>query len=449
MLESVIRDLKQYDMIGDATEVTVALSGGADSVALLLCLLELKEKLQVNISAAHLNHCLRGKESDADELFVRKLCADLGVELTVERADINAQAKKDKESIELCARRVRYEFLERVSKGLIATAHTANDNIETVLLNLSRGTGISGLSGIPPKRNRIIRPLISVTRQEVEDYCAEKGYNFCIDSTNTDENYKRNFIRHSVVPKLSEVNSNVIGNVANMSATLRNDADLLRKIAKETFDGICKCNEVATEELCKLHPAILSRCIALLYEKSVGRIPEYKHIESIIMLLNEGGKCSVQNDFSAVVKDGFLKFVPSKSVGTILETEVYELPFCDFGIEISEITPENFKLQGKINNLLLHNAFDCDKICGKLVLRSRIPRDEIKLIKRNCTKSLKKLFNEAKIEETKRDLIPVLADDEGPVWVAGFGTAERCRVDDNTKNIWLARVLNSVSGGKL
>lgn len=439
MLNSVKNAIKRYNMINGETEITVALSGGADSVALLLCLLELKDDLNINISAAHLNHCLRGQESDRDEQFVRDLCKKSNVPLTVEKADVKGEASKTHESIELCARRIRYEFLERVAGGLIATAHTANDNIETVLHNLSRGTGISGLCGIPPVRNNIIRPLILATREQVEAYCTEKETGFCVDSTNSDESYTRNFIRHSVVPKMNEINSAVVQNVANMSDSLRNDEDFLQETAKEAFDNICDGKTAEVESLCKLHPAIRSRCIVLFYKTVVGKTPEYRHVEAICDLLNKGGKCSVQNDFSAVVRDGKLKFVPSKSVGTIEKTEINELPFCDFGLELTKITEENLKSQQKVNSLLLNNAIDCDKICGKLILRGRVNGDEIKLNKRNCTKSLKKLFQEAKIEEILRDSIPILADDGGIVFVAGFGVAERCCIDENSKNIILVR----------
>ena len=148
------------------------------------------------------------------------------------------------------------------------------------------------------------------------------------------------------------------------------------------------------------------------------------------------------NDFSAVVRDGKLKFLLSKSVGSIERTEINKFPFRSFGLEITEITTENLKSQQKVNSLLLNNAIDCDKICGKLILRGRLIGDEIKLTKRNCTKSLKKLFQEAKIEETLRDSIPVLADDEGVVWVEGFGVAERCCIDENSKYIILVGKFN-------
>ncbi len=448
MLQSVIRDLKRYNMIEEAAEVTVALSGGADSVALLLCLLELKDELNITVSAAHLNHSLRGAESDADEQYVRRLCEVLGVALTVERADITAECKKTHESVELCARRIRYEFLERVAPELIATAHTANDNIETVLHNLARGTGAMGLCGIPPKRGRIIRPLISVTRHEVEKYCAEKGVGFRVDSTNFDQGYTRNFIRHSVVMRLVEVNSAAVENVSNMSAALRRDTDFLNKTAEKAFERLFDGQRLFADELKGLHPAVLSRVIALFYKEKVGKAPENRHIAAIEELVESGGKCSVQNDFSAIVKDGFLKILPSKSVNIIPETEINEFPFCGFGLEIEKISRKNTEIEGKFNSLLLNNAIDCDKICDRPILRHRRQGDEIKLLKRNCTKSLKKLFQEAKIDEAFRDSVPILADSNGPIWILGFGAAERVAVDCKSENFLLVRDLNAISEGK-
>ena len=160
MLKKVLAAIEDYDMLAQAGSVTVAISGGADSVALLHCLLELKNELSLEVCAAHLNHMLRGDESLRDEKFVKDLCQKLNVKLFLERIDVAKEAKVSGESIELAARRVRYDFLSRVSKGVIATAHTASDSFETMLFNLSRGTDIIGLCGIPPKRDTLIRPLI-------------------------------------------------------------------------------------------------------------------------------------------------------------------------------------------------------------------------------------------------------------------------------------------------
>ena len=191
MLQCVKATIARHNMLEGVKEVTVALSGGADSVTLLSVMLKIRDEFNFTLSAAHLNHCLRGEEADRDEQFVRELCQRLNVPLFCEKADVKAFAKVNSMSIELAARQVRYAFLERVSKGVIATAHNANDNFETVLHNMARGTGIVGLCGIRPKRDRFIRPLIEVGREAIERYCAEEGLLFCTDSTNSDQSTDR------------------------------------------------------------------------------------------------------------------------------------------------------------------------------------------------------------------------------------------------------------------
>lgn len=432
MTDSVIHAVERYNMIDGAENVTVALSGGADSVALLLAMKELEDKLGVKITAAHLNHSLRGSESDGDERFVREICEKLQVPLFVERADIMAEAERTGESIELAARRVRYAFLERVSPELIATAHTANDNIETVLHNAVRGTGIVGLCGIPPKRGRIIRPLLFVERVQIERFCAEKGFGFCIDSTNSDQAYTRNRIRHSVVPRLLEVNSAAVVNVAHMSEILRDDADFLKAEAERRYSAATDGDGLNVECLKGLHKAISTRIIAVYYERKIGRVPENRHISAMYELLFSKGKVSIQSGYSAVVRNGVLKIIPPKSGDGLAETEVEGLPFSYGNVSLSYLTGENIKNISKFNSLLLNNVIDCDKICGKLIFRGRNNGDKIRLRGRNCTKSFKKLFNESGIEEEKRDTLPVLCDEMGVVWLCGFGVDERCAATDGT-----------------
>ena len=199
MLEHVKQTIVAYDMLRPGEPVLVALSGGADSVALLRVLRE----LGYAVRAFHLNHCLRGAESDRDEAFCRTLCAQLGVELTVERVDVAAAAREQSKGVEETARRIRYARLHDAAQGAkIATAHTADDNLETMLFHLVRGTGPKGLAGIPPVRGQIIRPLLQVERAQVETYLASLGQDYVTDSTNMDETYTRNRIRHTVVPAL-------------------------------------------------------------------------------------------------------------------------------------------------------------------------------------------------------------------------------------------------------
>ena len=176
--------LRRYEMVKTGDHVTVALSGGADSVALLLLFLQAREAFGLTVSAAHMNHGLRGAEADRDEAFVRELCRRLAVSLTVERADIPAVCRETGEGTEEAARRLRYAFLEAAAPGKIATAHTRSDNAETALFNLIRGSGGEGLRGIPPVRGRIIRPLLEVGGDEIREYLLTLGQPFVEDSTN-------------------------------------------------------------------------------------------------------------------------------------------------------------------------------------------------------------------------------------------------------------------------
>ncbi len=447
MLDSVKATILRYNMLDGQHRVTVALSGGADSVALLSVLSVLREQLGISVSAAHLNHCLRGDESDRDEQYVRELCSEMHIPLVCEKADVKGFAENEGISIELAARKVRYEFLERVSDGLIATAHTASDNIETVLHNMARGTGLTGVCGIPPKRGRFIRPLLGVTRAEVEQYCREKGLHFCIDSTNADESYTRNFIRHSVVPKILEVNSQAVKNTARMSEYLRDDADYLKKVTADTLKDIKLGDGLDVQKLKSLHPAIRSRCIATFYEQCVGQTPEHQHITAVTELLDTAGKTGVSNCFWASCKNGILRFVPLPKGIKLPECEAQPIPFEYNGIKIYTVSLEKYKKILKFNSLLLNNAVDYDKICGKLVLRGRLGGDRIRLSGRNCTKTLKKLFNESKLDEYLREGLAVAADSEGVVWLQGFGNDSRVSVDENTDTVLVFDVSNSMNEG--
>lgn len=437
MLNSVKAAIKRYNMFKVNKTVTVALSGGADSVALLYALLDLRDELGLNITAAHLNHCLRGKESDGDEQYVRDLCSKLGVELFVERADVKNVALKNKQSIELAARNVRYEFLKKVSPGLIATAHTADDNLETVIYNITRGTGLFGLAGIPPVRDNIIRPLIFATRQEVEAFCDEKGVQFMTDSTNNDDIYARNKIRHNVVPVLKGINEGAAQNVSNMCELLREDAEYLESVADKEFRCLFDGKGLFIDGLLKLPTTIRKRVIIKLYKMQVGVCPESNHIELIVDMLKLGKpRQSVLNDYFAVNKNGCLLF---ETKGETHEPFCYKignkLPFCAEGVKIYTKTAEDLKKISRINNLLLKNAVDCDKLSGEVILRSRLIGDSIKLQGRNVTKSLKKLFSECKIDQSVRDSLPVAADEKGVFWVSGFGADQRVKPDENTKTV--------------
>lgn len=264
MKNPVTEAIKKYDMLKAGDAVTVGLSGGADSCALVHVLFTLREELGISVSTCHINHNLRGAESDGDEAFVRKLCEELGIPLEVYNIDVKGSLGKH-ESVEEAARRLRYECFDKAREkysSKLATAHTANDNAETVLMNLIRGTGTKGLAGIPPVRGYFIRPLIFCSREQTEEYCRQNGIDYVTDSTNLIDDCTRNRIRHKVLPMLKKFNPSVIEAITRMTAAVADDeafiAEQSCKCAEECRKGIGYDSRMLKE----LPPAVKFRIIA-------------------------------------------------------------------------------------------------------------------------------------------------------------------------------------------
>ena len=220
--------------LSPGSALVCAVSGGADSVALLHCLRALSEELGFSLTAAHFNHCLRGEESDGDEAFVRDLCGKWGIPLTVGRGDAAKRARETGESLEEAARALRHGFLS-AQPGLIATAHNADDQVETVLINLLRGTGLKGLCGMEPQSGRIVRPLLTVTRVEILAYLQENGLSWREDSSNFEDDALRNRLRHHVIPLFRQENPSLAATVARSTAILRRDEAHLEARRRRSF----------------------------------------------------------------------------------------------------------------------------------------------------------------------------------------------------------------------
>ena len=426
MIEKVRAALKEFSMLECGNEVTVALSGGADSMALLYALISLEEEFSLKISAAHLNHGLRGEESDRDEAFVVSQCKALKIPLYTAKKDVNAYVKENSCSIELAARKLRYDFLNEVSNGLVATAHTASDNLETVLLNLTRGTGLKGLCGIPPVRDKFIRPLIFVTREEVEAFCDKNKIPFVVDSSNLTDDYTRNFLRHNVVPQLNKINPSVENTVINTVSNLREDSIFLSSTAQLCFNQLLNEGKLLIDGFCDLPKSIATRVLIFFCEKNGIKNVENVHVEALYnAVMKKTGKIVLPGKTEFAIKNGFL----------LVDSDFEEIP--KFKVDIVKKSLEEIKNTENVNNLFLKNTIDCDKINGELTVRKRISGDKITLNGRNVTKTLKKLFNEEGVPEIRRNHLPVIADDNGAVWVLGFGADKRVSVDENTKNIFL------------
>lgn len=286
--------ISDYAMFGQGEAVVVALSGGADSVSLLRVLKSLEETLEIRVCACHLNHCLRGEESDSDERFCAELCGALGVPLETRRVEV-ANHLNPHESVEQAARRIRYEFfwevLEKLGSSVLATAHTASDNAETVLLNLTRGTGISGLCGIPPIRGfgennefRVVRPLLGCTRAEVESYLSQLGQGFVTDKTNLSEDYSRNRIRLNVIPELEKINPSLQNVISRMTKILREDDQFLEEMSDKALSEARTGRGWDAAALARLAKPIKARAVRRILELG-GIEPSALRINSAMSLL--------------------------------------------------------------------------------------------------------------------------------------------------------------------
>lgn len=428
MLEKIKTAIKRYGMLDNADEVTVALSGGADSMALLNAMLALGGCYGIKVKAAHLNHMIRGDEAERDEKFVREYCAERNIELICGHADVPSYARENKLSTELAARQLRYEFFKRISAGTVATAHTASDNLETVIFNLTRGTAINGLCGIPPKRDIFIRPLILCTRQDIEDYCDKNKIPYITDSTNLSDDYARNKIRHNVIPVLKEINPSVERAVSRTCLYLSEDRAYIDKTVESIFNQcLTDENKLSLKPFSGLPDAVAKRIVSE-YLHGVAGCAEIgsEHISAVLRVCRTGGKVSLPNRITVCAENNEL---------TVCE-DGKKRQSADIRVQIAESVNDLFTNGEKINNLLLKNSLDCDKIVGRLVVRTREAGDRIRIANRGVTKTLKKLYNEYGIPVSERQTLPVIADDSGVVWIYNIGVSQRCAVTKDTKRVY-------------
>ena len=287
MLNKLAAFLEENRMLQPGGVVICAVSGGADSVALLFAMYLLKDKLNIHLSAAHFNHHLRGAESDRDARFVEDLCGGLGIPLYMGEGTVVPGEK----GLEAAARDARYAFLKGLP-GKIATAHTADDNAETVLLHLVRGTGLKGLGGIPPVSGRLLRPMLTVTRREVEDFLSQWSLRHVEDSSHHGSDFLRNRLRHQVMPVLRQENPQFSRNCGNMAMGLRQDEDFLHHHATQALSNLRRDGGIDRHGLLTLHPALQSRVAAIFLKELGVREPEQVHLEQVLTLAVTENPCA-------------------------------------------------------------------------------------------------------------------------------------------------------------
>lgn len=398
MLNKLLSFVRRYEMLQPGDTVVCAVSGGADSMALLWALYLAQDKLNIRLSAAHFNHGLRGEESDRDEAFVRDFCTGYKIPYVCGHGAVTA----GKKGLEAAARDARYAFL-RSLPGKIATAHTADDNAETVLMHMVRGTGLKGLGGITPMTGNLIRPMLEITREEVCAFLEEYHVDYITDSSNETDQFLRNRLRHRVMPILKEENPRLAENLSAMALRLREDEQALAQKP-----------ETRVEVLRQMAPALRSRALSACLENWGVREPEASHIALAEQLVfSHKPSCQAQFPGGVTVCRNY-GVLEAKTCTEAIESQVLTCP------GVTELPRLGLRIICTPSEAVFAEV-DRFTVCtdGALVVRPRLPGDEMRLP--GGTKSLKKLFIDRKIPAAQRQQIPVIADSKGVLGVHGIG----------------------------
>lgn len=457
MNEKVLEYIIQNSMIKEGDKVLVALSGGPDSVCLLYLLHTLKEKLNIKIFAAHVNHLIRGDEAFADENYAKELCDALNIEFFVKRAKVEQIAKEKGISTEMAGRDERYDFFNEIKKNIgidkIAIAHNANDQAETLIMRIMRGTGIEGLVGIKPVRDNIfIRPILSLTRKEIEDYCKVNNLNPRIDKTNLEEVYSRNKVRLKAIPFIAEnFNSDIINSLNRLAYNASVDAEFIDSIVEEKYSEYVTLNEsegVIKAKAFLEKEAVLTRLIRKTLMDVSGAFNnfEMKHIYDVINLQkgSTGKKLNLTNKLIAINQYGDIQIIREEvfykedkdelitiDIAKLIEdkSNVYEFNFYKFKIEI-------INNDGNIDFSKDENSkyFNFDSV-ATIKIRKRKNGDKMTPFGFNSEKKLKDIFISEKIPREQRDNIAIVEFDDNIAWVVGVRNSELFRIKKDNKKL--------------
>ena len=441
MISKIFDAIDKFDMLSDISEVVVGFSGGADSTALLhfLYYYASDKGKKFKVSAVHVNHNLRGQEAIRDENFAINFCKSHGIELAVKQVDIKKISSERKIGLEEAGRLARYEIFENIANiknAKIATAHTLSDRCETMIMNLIRGSSLKGLCSIPPTRGNIIRPLVELTREEVELYCKTENLKFIDDSSNFERDYTRNKIRLDIIPYIKSINPAFEKSVQRSLDILASEESYMENIASKALLSIKSEKGYCCEKIKNLDSAIKMRVISKILKEDCHVNFQQKHINLVAKMIDENLRgVSLPNNVEIYQRNGYINFFIKdlsestywkykiKDVNLLTEIKtniiIKVLPFCKYE-----------KSKGKKEYLI-----DWDKIPNDSVIRNRRSGDRFLLPKRRVTKSLKKLFNELKIPEIVRKNIPMIASKNEIIWIDQIGVSGKYIPDKNTKNI--------------
>lgn len=450
MIDKVISTIKKYKMIDPNDKIVMGVSGGPDSLCMMDILYNLKERFNLKLYVVHVNHMIRGEEAKRDAQFVEYMCSKLKLPFFLFEKEVKKIAREMGYSEEEAGRYVRYQAFEDVLREVkgnkIAVAHNKNDVVETVFLNLIRGSGIAGLIGIKPVNGNIIRPLIEIEREEIERYLKEKGLKPVVDFTNYEDLYKRNKVRLKLIPFINETfDVDIIGSIYRMAKITLDENDYLEKECKKAFNEVCDSNnEGILADIKKLksqHLAIQRRLVRLMYQKLKGDVYglEYIHVEDVLNLLDKqtSSKIDLPFEIEAIkdyntlvmrkVKEKYKKTFWAKLniPGITSIRDVGQFKAWILGIEdIKKLEIDKYT-----------KFFDHDKIKGDIIVRNRRAGDIFSPLNLGGSKKLKEFFIDEKIPREIRDSIPLLALNNEIVWIVGYRISDKFKVDGNTKKV--------------
>lgn len=443
MIDKVYDAISKFNMLKDCKSIVIGVSGGADSMSLLKFFSDFRRTSNIDILAVHINHCLRGEESNRDENFVKEYCIRNDINFKIYRINIAEESKRLKIGLEECGRKYRYEIFSSLAVSddtKIATAHTLSDNIETVFINLIRGTGIKGLCGIPPVRGNVIRPLSFVTRDEIEKYCRDNNVDYIVDSSNLERNYDRNKIRLDIIPLFKNISCSFEESFGKTINQLRQDSEYLDYIASIHYKKVSLQFGYDATKIKKLNISIMSRVIIKIIFNETSYIPEKKHIEMIIDIIKKGsGTINISGNFFAILEREILYIVEASSLKDRWE---YKLNLPKILTEhrkkfiIKTISIDEYQtLSDKYNNIK-NNCLDYDKLGNNPVIRNKRTGDCFLPLGKKSSKLLKKLFNERKIPIAIRNNIAIISNSKNEIlWVESLGVSDIAVIDENTKNV--------------
>lgn len=434
-------NLKKLNIIKKGDKLCLAVSGGADSMYLFYNFMDLREDFDLDIIVCHLNHGIR-ETAKRDEDFVKNICRDYGVKCFTKTVNMNEYARVNKLSKEEAGRILRYEFFRENSSGRkILTAHNANDRAETLLFNIIRGTGIRGLVGISEVNEDIYRPLIDIKRCDIEDYLHKNNLTYVEDETNSEEIYTRNKIRLSLIPKLSELNPNIIDALLRLSENASDANKFIEELVEENYKNSIKDNFFLVDEMKKLNKFLACEIIKFylaknFYSENILSRENILGIYDLILgesgrVINLGSKVSARKSYDKV-------FVEEEKTESVKRAASLKLGnnYTDFGeIFISKdgtISKGDFFIK----------TIDCDKIKGSLFIRTRKMGDRFKPLGMKNNKKLKDYFIDRKVDRLKRDKIGLICDEEKIIYILGMDISEDVKIDENTLNKLVLEVKN-------